>query len=37
VREFLVEHDDVGQAHALQRQVAMWVELDANDAFRPDD
>ena len=37
VREFLVEHDDVGELHALQRQVAMRVELDADHAFRADD
>ena len=37
VREFLVEDDDVGQLHALQRQVAVRVELDADHAVRADD
>jgi len=34
--EFLVEHDDIGKAHPLQRQMTMRVELDANHRLRPD-
>ena len=37
VREFLVEHDDVGARHALQRQMAVRIELDADHAFGADD
>ncbi len=37
VRVFLVADDDVGGAHALQRHVAVRIELDADHAVLADD
>jgi hypothetical protein len=35
VGEFLVQDDDVGQTHALQREMAVRIEFDADHAVRP--
>ncbi len=37
MRVFLEQDDDVGAAHALFGEMAVRVELDADDGFRPDD
>ncbi len=37
MREFLVEHDDVRVLDALQREMTMRIELDADDATVTDD
>ena len=37
MRVLLEQHDDVGATHALFGQVAVRIELDADDGFRPDD
>ena len=35
--ELLVEDDEVGVRHTLHGEMAVRIEFDANDAFRPDD
>jgi hypothetical protein len=37
VWELLVEDDDVGETHALEREMTVRIEFDTNDALGPDD